>query len=161
MSTVSRGQKAVKKGDHKRYMIRASFTDRDLTSLTVSVVISTLMPNALLLPKSVCVLSSIDRYIVVQGIQIYDVFFFALKTKVLETDVTVIFCVSRTQRAGLYITVRADGARIHAHVLNKVKKIRCTILTKHRYIININVSYGVSMGFYGVLWGTMGFYWII
>ena len=142
-------------------MIRTSFTDRDLTSLTVSIVVFALMANALLQLKSICVFSSIDRYIVVQSIQIYNVLFFALQTQVLVTDVTVIFRVSRTQGAGLYITVRADGARIHAHDLNKGKKIRCTILTKHRYNININFSYGVSMGFYGVLWGTMGLYQVI
>ena len=33
---------------HRGYMFRTSFTDSDLTSLTVSIVISTLMPNALL-----------------------------------------------------------------------------------------------------------------
>ena len=88
------------------------------------------MPDTPLCLKTMGAFLSVDRHVVVQGIQIYDVFFFALKTKVQVTNVTVIFCVPRTQGAGLYITVRADAARIHAHDLNKGKKIRCTMLKK-------------------------------
>ena len=56
--------------------------------LTVSVVIYTSMPDALLWLKSVCVFCSIYRYGIMLGIQMYDMFFFALKTKVLVTNVT-------------------------------------------------------------------------
>ena len=108
------------------------------------------MPDTPLCLKTMGAFLSVDRHVVVQGIQIYDVFFFALKTHVPMTYMTVIFCVSRTQGADLYITLRADAARIHAHDLIKGKKIRCTMLKKHRYNINIHLFYGVSIGFYGV-----------
>ena len=132
-------------------MFGTRITNRDFTSLAVFTVKTFLMPDTPLCLKTMGAFLFVDRYVVVQGIQIYDVFFFALKTKVQVTNVTVIFCVPRTQGAGLYITVRADAARIHAHDLIKGKKIRCTMLKKkHRYSINIHLFYGVSIGFYGV-----------
>lgn len=100
-------------------MFRTRITNRDLASLTVFTVITLLMAETCLLFKRMVVFLSVDRYVVVQCIQIDDVFFFALTTHVLLTYMTVIFCVSRTKGAGLYITVRTDPTRIHAHDLIK------------------------------------------
>ena len=65
-----------------------SYASKLLFYNTYYTVITLFMSDTPLHFKKMGAFLSVDRYVVLQGIQIDDMFFFALKTQVLVTDVT-------------------------------------------------------------------------